>query len=35
LGGAMLPAVGSVEAFQPSSRRTSFGDGTPACRARC
>jgi hypothetical protein len=30
----MLSAVGSLDAGQPSSRRTSLGDSTPACRAR-
>jgi hypothetical protein len=34
-GGSMLSAVESVEAGHPSSVRASFGDNTPAYRARC
>jgi hypothetical protein len=34
-GGAMLSAVGSVDAGQPSSARTSLGDSAPACGTRC
>jgi hypothetical protein len=33
-GNRRLNAVGSVEAGHPSSVRASFGDNTPACRAR-
>jgi hypothetical protein len=31
----MLSEVGSVDAGQPYSRRTSLSDSTPASRARC
>ena len=34
-GGSIELAVGSFDAGHPSSRRTSFGDSTPAARARC